>query len=136
MDQPRIPVITSAEERPREGLNSAFNGDFTWFSFFDSKTTPTRDLTVGVAELEPGQASRAHWHSHPELYCYLSGHGVMEIDGVPHAVSPGKAVYVPGDALHTVRNDAKETMRILYAFAANSLSEVEYKYPDGTVERL
>jgi oxalate decarboxylase/phosphoglucose isomerase-like protein (cupin superfamily) len=60
----------------------------------------------------------------------------MEIDGKPHKVSPGTTVYVPGDALHTVRNEAGETMRILYAFAANSLSEVEYKFPDGTSERF
>jgi mannose-6-phosphate isomerase-like protein (cupin superfamily) len=135
MEKPRIPVITSADERPREGENTAFNGDFTWFSLLDSKITPTEGLTVGIAELKPGDASRSHWHSHPELYYFLSGHGTMEIDHKPHKVKPGITVYVPGDALHTVKNEAGETMRILYAFAANSLSEVEYKFEDGEVER-
>ncbi len=135
MEKPRIPVITSVAERPREGENGSSSGDFTWFALFDSKFTPTEGLTVGIAELEPGNASRAHWHSHPELYYFLSGHGVMEIDHKPHSVKPGTTVYVPGDALHTVKNEAGETMKILYAFAANSLSEVEYKFPDGEIAR-
>ena len=136
MDKPRIPVITSVEERPREGADSVFKGDFTWFSLLDAKITPTEGLTVGIAELRPGDASTAHWHSHPELYYFLAGLGTMAIDGKPHNVKPGTTVYVPGDALHTVKNEAGETMKILYAFAANSLSEVEYKFPDGTVERF
>ena len=135
MEKPRIPVVTSVSERLREGQDGAFNGDFTWFSLLDSKITPTEGLTVGIAELKSGDASRAHWHSHPELYYFLSGHGVMEIDHKPHPVKPGTTVYVPGDALHTVKNEAGETMKILYAFAANSLSEVEYRFPDGATER-
>jgi oxalate decarboxylase/phosphoglucose isomerase-like protein (cupin superfamily) len=135
MGKRRIPVVTSVSERPREGADITFNGDFTWFSLLDSKITPTHGLTVGIAELKPGDASRAHWHSHPELYYFLSGHGTMEIDHKPYAVGPGTTVYVPGDALHTVKNDTGETMKILYAFAANSLSEVEYRFPDGEIAR-
>ncbi len=58
------------------------------------------------------------------------------MDGVAYQVRKGDAIYVPGDALHTLKNHAADLLKILYAFPASSLSEVQYKFPDGKERRL
>jgi quercetin dioxygenase-like cupin family protein len=130
------PTITSQAQRPRESIDSVFTGGMTWFSLFDSAITPTQGLAVGIAEFPAGGSNTDHWHAQPELYYILEGEGRLEVDGVAYQVRKGDAIYVPGDALHTLKNEAKDLLKILYVFPASSLSEVQYKFPDGKERRF
>jgi quercetin dioxygenase-like cupin family protein len=130
------PIITSQAMRPRERLDSVFTGGMTWFSLFDSAITPTEGVALGIAEFPTGCSNTDHWHAQPEIYYILEGEGQLEVDGVAYPVRKGDAIYVPGDALHTIKNHATDLLKILYVFPASSLSEVQYKFPDGKEQRL
>lgn len=92
--------------------------------------TPTEGLVVGVAELEPGATSAGarHRHDPTEVYYVLSGRGVVEIEDEEHVLTPGTAVYIPGDVPHVARNTGDEVLRLLYVFAADDFSKVEYRF--------
>ena len=52
----------------------------------------------------------------------------MTIDGVAHTVTPGTAIFIPGDAEHAIRNDHDETLEILYVFAVSDFNQVVYRF--------
>jgi quercetin dioxygenase-like cupin family protein len=52
----------------------------------------------------------------------------VTIEGETHAIAPGVAIFIPGDALHGVEADDGPA-RYLYVFAADSFAEVVYRFP-------
>ncbi|MGD0949521.1 MAG: hypothetical protein ABSA52_19100 [Candidatus Binatia bacterium] len=56
-------------------------GKVVWRKLLSGDRTPTSRLTVGVAEAGPGhpEAYSPHRHEPPEIYCILSGEGVVTI---------------------------------------------------------
>ena len=84
--------------------------------------------TLGIATLRCGETLEPHRHSEPETYYTLSGRGIVTIDGVPHPVTPGTAIYIPGDAEHGIRNDYDEDLQILYVFAVSDFNQVVYRF--------
>jgi oxalate decarboxylase/phosphoglucose isomerase-like protein (cupin superfamily) len=131
-----LPVIVSQDMRPREGEDTAFKGGMTWFSLFDAAHTPTEGMTVGIGEIPALGKGTAHWHKQAELYYILEGFGHMEIDAVRYEVKKGAAVYVPGDAIHNIFNASDSVMKILYVFPCSSLSDVTYRFEDGSVSQF
>ena len=55
--------------------------------------------------------------------------GGLGPDGEEHPVEPGSFVYVPGGTPHFVRNLGPETLKLLYVFAVDRFSQVEYVFP-------
>ena len=49
---------------------------------------------------------------------------------VEHALRPGSSVFIPGDVWHGARNTGHDVLRLLYVFAADSFSDVNYVFPD------
>jgi len=47
---------------------------------------------------------------------------------VEHAVASGSAVFIPGDAEHGVRNTGDGPLRVVYAFATDSVDDVVYRF--------
>jgi len=54
----------------------------------------------------------------------------VTVDGVDRTVSAGAAVFIPGGALHTVRNPFKEVFKIFYVFPADRFDDIKYKFVD------
>ena len=86
------------------------------------------NTTLGIATLRCGETLEPHRHSEPETYYTLAGRGIVTIDGVPHPVAPGTAIYIPGDAEHGIRNDYDEELQILYVFAVSDFNQVVYRF--------
>ncbi len=126
------PFVVHEQDCPVEGWDDGAPGSVRWRTLVSGDRTPTRSLTVGVAELQPGATADFHTHRHapPEVYYVLAGEGVVEIDGTDHPVRPGSAVFVPGHAVHGARNSGHETLRILYVFPTDSFDQVRYEFPD------
>jgi quercetin dioxygenase-like cupin family protein len=126
------PVVVDEEACELEGWDDPTMGKVTWRTLLSADRTPTSSMTVGVAEIGPGQRHSFHPHRHqpPEIYYILAGEGVVSIDGVDHAVRPGAAVFIPGDAWHGARNTGSEVLRLLYVFAVDSFADVTYVFPD------
>lgn len=116
-----------------EGGTGTPHGELLWRTLVSGDRTPTEALTVGVADVAPGSAgsTRPHRHAQAEVYYTLSGRGVVRVDGVEHALSPGTTVFIPGHATHHAWNTGVETLRILYVFACDSIDQIAYEYPEG-----
>ena len=79
---------------------------------------------------QAGGEARRHRHAQDEAYYVLSGHGVLDIDGVEHPLAPGSTAFIPGHAWHAARGLGPEPLRLLYVFPADSFAEVIYEFPD------
>lgn len=101
-----------------------------WRTLVSADRTPTDSLTVGVAEVEPGETKqfRPHRHAQPEVYYILAGCGVVIIAGLEYAVRPGSAVFIPGNTPHGACNTGTDLLRLLYVFAADSFDQIEYQF--------
>jgi mannose-6-phosphate isomerase-like protein (cupin superfamily) len=123
--------VVHEEGVTREGWDDPIRGQVTWRTLLSGDRTPTSQLTLGVAELGPGQPAPflPHRHAQAEAYYVLSGEGVVHLDGVEHAVRPGSCVFIPGDVWHGARNTGPGLLRLLYVFAADSFADVHYVFP-------
>lgn len=122
------PHLVRLEDQKLEGWDDPVKGRVAWRTLFSGDATPTEALTVGVAELAPGDWLGLHRHAPAEIYYILEGAGMVSLDGQEHAVAAGCAVFIPGDAEHGIRNSGATALRLLYAFPADSFGEVEYRF--------
>lgn len=124
------PVVLHEDDVPLESWSEEASDRVAWRTLFSGGRTPTRGLTLGVAELPPGGPPEtvAHRHAQIEAYYVLAGEGVVVIDGERHAVRVGSAVFLPGDVQHVAANTGRETLRLLYVFDADSFDEVQYHF--------
>lgn len=125
------PIVIHGDEPPRESWDDPVKGRIAWWTLFSGDRTPTAALTAGVAELEPGGWLGLHRHAPAEIYYVLEGRGIVTLDGVEHEVSAGSAVFIPGNVEHGSRNPGDAPLRVLYAFAADSFAEVEYRFSES-----
>ena len=64
----------------------------------------------------------------PDRYFILEGEGEVRIGERVQRVTPGTAVFIPGDAIHTIVNTGPSHLRLLFTFPTDSFDEVQYKY--------
>ena len=127
-------VVVHESACPLEGWDDPIRGKIAWRTLLSGDRTPTAQMTVGVTEVGPGQPSPFHPHRHAqaEIYYVISGEGVVSIDGVGHALRTGSSVFIPGNVWHGARNTGRDTLRLLYVFAADSFSDVHYVFAGDT----
>lgn len=134
------PVIRLEEQCELECWDDPARGTVSWRTLFSGDRTPTAELTMGVAELQPGieGPGRPHRHAQAEVYYILAGRGLVWVDGETYEVAEGSAVFVPGNAPHYASNSGADLMRLLYVFAADSFDQVQYEFPgaDGAYGTL
>jgi quercetin dioxygenase-like cupin family protein len=125
------PFVVHEEACALEGWDDPIRGSVRWRTLLSGDRTPTAGLTVGVAELGPGQPHpfQPHRHEPAEVYYVLAGEGIVELEGVDHAVRAGSTVFIPGNAWHGARNTGGGTLRLLYAFAVDAFADVTYVFP-------
>ncbi len=131
---PTVPHVVDEADAPLEAWNDPVRGVVTWRTLLSGDRTPTRGLTLGVAEVveQVGAEARLHRHAQDEAYYVLSGEGVLNVDGVEHPLSAGSTAFIPGNAWHAARGVGTEPLRLLYVFPADSFADVVYEFPDGT----
>ncbi len=129
------PLVLHEDDLPVERWDDPSRGSVVWRTLFSGDRTATSGMTVGIAELPPGEPDPgpAHRHAPPEVYYLLAGEGVMEIDGAPTPVRAGSAVFIPGLAEHRLVNTGTTTLRLLYAFGIDSFADVTYLFPGEPV---
>lgn len=106
-------VVTSVHERQREG----WGGSTSWFTLFSGGVTPTDSMTAGIMEIAAdGGELKPHRREPAEIYYVLEGKGVLTIEGVEPVIAVGAAVFIPGDAEHSLRNENGTVLKIFYVF--------------------
>ncbi len=128
------PVIKHEGPCP-DGWSDRVHGDICWRTLFSSGQTPTEDLTAGLAEILPGNEFKSHRHEQSEIYYILSGSGSISIDGAVYKVAPGTAIFIPGNAIHSIRNTGSDALRFFYAFAVDSIDEIDYFFTEDPREQ-
>lgn len=129
----REPVVVDQEAREWEAWPAdqvAERGEAEWKTLISAGLTRSEGLTVGVARLPPSGSLHTHRHEQHEAYYVLDGVGVVTIEGTARRVSPGVAVFIPGNALHSVEATGGSELRFAYVLAADSFQEVEYVFDD------
>jgi mannose-6-phosphate isomerase-like protein (cupin superfamily) len=126
------PFVIHEQECEFERWDEPATGRVRWRTLLSADRTPTDSLTLGVAELEPGEAKdfRPHRHAQAEVYYILSGEGTVTVSGTEYPVRPGTTVFVPGNAVHGALNTGSDLLRLLYVFPADSFDQIKYEFPD------
>ena len=124
------PVIIHEEECEIEGWDDPERGKVQWWTLLSADRTPSRSMTCGVAEIDPGPGDglSLHRHAQAEVYHFLSGRGVVTIEGEEYAVRAGSTMFVPGSSEHGIRNTGEEPLRLFYVFAVDSFADVKYEF--------
>lgn len=117
------------EEQSAE-IESGEDHGVTWRTLTSADRTPTRELTSGVCEIEPGCELPLHRHPPLELYYFLEGTGVVTLGSDDHPVRAGSTVSIPGDTPHRIYNSGSGPLRLFYVFPVESFSQVEYTMLD------
>jgi quercetin dioxygenase-like cupin family protein len=106
----------------------AIRGKAQWKELLGSGSACQNDMTMGVVRLRKGESLESHSHSQPETYFTLSGRGTVTIEDAVHSVEPGRMLFIPGNARHQINNMDEEDLMILYAFAINDFSKIQYHF--------
>lgn len=127
--KPQISTLEPESFPPPTQQDEPSKGDITWHTLFSSTTTPTNSLSAGVATCPPQTGHLcAHRHSQAEVYYITLGKGMMRIDGKETEVEEGAAVFIPGDAEHSIRNIGEGPLKFFYVFATDSFEDVVYRF--------
>ncbi len=121
-------VRRDAATLPDERWEDQGRGTIRFRTLISAPATDTAELVCGVAMLEAGETFLLHSHPQAEVYFGLDGTGDVLIDGIPHRLAPGVALYIPGGAVHGVPL-ARAPLKWFYTFAADSFGQIAYTFP-------
>jgi mannose-6-phosphate isomerase-like protein (cupin superfamily) len=67
-----------------------------------------KNLVVSSTDLKPGMSTRGHTHAgQEEVYYFISGTGIMELDDKKFNVQGGDVVLIEDGVFHRVHNGSK-----------------------------
>ncbi|MCZ8079445.1 MAG: cupin domain-containing protein [Rhodobacteraceae bacterium] len=112
---------------PDERWDDPARGTIQFRTLFSAPSTDSDEITCGVAMMAAGDTFPLHSHAQAEVYFGLEGEGEVMIDGTPHRLAPGVALYIPGGAVHGVPQ-AYGPLRWFYTFAADSFADIRYSF--------
>lgn len=128
-----MPFSVDTATLPLEGGTDPAFGTVMWRTLVCADRTPSSDMVMGLAEFGPGGTLLPHRHTPAEVYYGVEGSGTVTIDGTPHRIAPGIAVFVPSDAEHgTVAGP--EGLKFVYVFPNGRFAEVEYRFSQKVAE--
>ena len=117
-----------AEDAVEETWNDPIRGSVSFRTLFSGDSTPTSNLTTGVAEIPAHGVLALHHHEPAETYFFLDGEGKVALDEKEVEVSAGTSIFIPGGAVHGVRNTGPSPLRFFYVLAADSRADVVYHF--------
>ena len=122
-----VAFAVDAALQPVEGGTDPAYGSVTWRTLINGSHQAPREFVLGIAEFEPHGTLHPHRHAPAEFYLGIAGEGTVTIDGTTHRMAPGIAIYVPGNAEHSVLAGA-EGLRFAYGFAEPCFDGIDYRF--------
>jgi mannose-6-phosphate isomerase-like protein (cupin superfamily) len=101
--------IAKAEPGPHNGP-----GQTVGYVFFDK--TPKLHFSFRKRVLKPGAGIGYHEQHEDEVYYFLSGRGVMTLDGKPYDVGPGAAVLTRTGSSHGLKQVGNEDLVVIITY--------------------
>lgn len=78
------------------------------------ETVGATDMRLSLGRMLPGMYHLRHHHSHgSEIYYFTRGSCLMHLDGEDFRATPGTAVYIPPNTVHSMRNDTDECVELV-----------------------
>ena len=74
-------------------------------------------LIVGSTELFAGQSTTGHKHAHEEIYTFVRGTGVIELDDERFDVKPGDVILIKSNVFHRVHAHLDGDLYFICMFA-------------------
>lgn len=121
------PASVDATTLTDERWDDPTRGTIRFRTLVSAPSTDSDSIVCGVAMMAAGDTFPLHSHPQPEVYFGLEGEGEVLIDGKPYNLSPGIALYIPGGAVHGLPL-AKAPLKWFYTFAADSFSDIDYRF--------
>jgi quercetin dioxygenase-like cupin family protein len=121
------PARVDAADLPDERWDDPARGTIRFRTLFSQPSTASHSIVCGVAMMAAGETFALHSHPQPEVYFGLEGTGEVLMDGAPHPLAPGVALYIPGGAVHGVPL-ANGPLKWFYTFAADAFSDIDYSF--------
>jgi putative monooxygenase len=79
------------------------------------KTVGSTSGFMGYATIAPGDKISEHYHPYSEEFCYvIKGTMIARLDGTPHEVKAGQAVFIPINVRHRLMNQGSEEVAIVF----------------------
>jgi putative monooxygenase len=79
----------------------------------------SQQMLNGITVIAPGKAIGLHAHNCEESVIVLEGQGVVELDGVDHAVNTFDTTWVPAGVPHRFKNTSDaQPLRIFWTYAS------------------
>ena len=80
-----------------------------------------KNLVVSSTTLHPGKSTSGHSHAgQEEVYQFIHGNGIMEINDDKFVVNPGDVVLIPDGAFHRVHNTDNTDLYFVCVFDGKS----------------
>ena len=88
-----------------------------WKTLVSEERSGSRDLLLGIAELDAGEVHVLHDHpDSSEVYYILQGTARAVMNGRQIEVGPGTALFFPPQTKHEIANIGDQTLTFLWAF--------------------
>ncbi len=113
-----------APRREREGLISQI--------LLQKGDVPGDRLAVTWVDVAPGAGQRPHSHSAEQVYVIVRGRGRIEVGNEKQEVAAGDLIYIPSNAIHSIRNRSDETLT--YISAATPAVDMTALYDKGDLQ--
>lgn len=101
-----------------------------WKTLVGGPDAATKAMSFGICELPPGARLPPHHHAEDEVYYVTDGDGEVLLDDKIVKVTSGSVLFVPGNLVHGARNDSETTLTLVWMFAVDRWSDVEYHGAD------
>jgi len=96
----------------------------------------SRNIDFFISSYAPKAYVALHHHEESEeVFYFLSGTGIFELDGVRHKISPHTAIYVPPKTPHAILNTGFENL-VFVVTATPPEREFHERYHDYFVSPL
>lgn len=122
----KMPVQRSLEAIEEEAVECGGKLRARFKMLFSADRTATDSLTCGVVMVGPDYPLPLHRHAQPEVYFGLEGTARVTVGGKDVPLTPGTALFIPGNVEHAVH--AHEPASFFFTFATDSYRDVGYTY--------
>jgi quercetin dioxygenase-like cupin family protein len=100
-------------------------------SIFHGALHECPDVSLMLAELQPGEGPALHRHAYDEAFTIGEGHAAFTIDGTVIEADPGQVVLIPAGIPHSFMNAGTEVLRLTAIHVAPKV-EIEWLEPPWT----
>ncbi len=82
-----------------------------------SEENGSKDISLGIGWLKPGEVHILHHHPKAsEFYYVIEGSSEITVDDETRQATAGMAVYIPAEAKHKIVNNTDKTCTILFGY--------------------